>query len=54
MMFGYPNGVQGDIVSEWTDRNHIPYYKGSWASIRRIGANPAYLREVSFKRRRYS
>lgn len=54
MMFGYPNGVQGDVVSEWTDRNHIPYYKGSWANLRRLGANPAYLREVSFKGRRYS
>jgi len=54
MMFGYPNGVQGDLISEWTDRNIIPYYKGTWANIRRVGENPAYLRDVSFKRRRYS
>lgn len=54
MMFGYPNGIQGDVVTEWTDRNIIPYYKGTWASIRRVGENPAYLRDVSFKRRRYS
>lgn len=54
MMFGYPNGVQGDVISEWTDRNVIPYYKGTWANIRRLGSNAAYLRDVSFKRRRYS
>lgn len=35
MMFGYPNGVQGDTVSEWTDRNIIPYYKGAWATSAR-------------------
>lgn len=54
MMFGYPNGVQGDTVSEWTDRNVIPYYKGAWADIRKIGENEAYKHSVSFKRRRYS
>ncbi|CAN0506479.1 unnamed protein product [Ectocarpus sp. 12 AP-2014] len=54
MMFGYPNGVQGDTVSEWTDQNIIPYYKGAWADIRKIGKNDAYTRSVSFKRRRYS
>ncbi|MBS9403941.1 hypothetical protein KG088_09895 [Halomonas sp. TRM85114] len=30
------------------------FHKGTWANIRRIGENPAYLRDVSFKRRRYS
>jgi arsenite oxidase large subunit len=54
MMFGYPNGVQGDLVSEWTDRNVIPYYKGAWADIRKIDENEAYKQSVSFKRRRYS
>lgn len=54
MMFGYPNGVQGDTVSEWTDRNIIPYYKGAWADIRKVGESEAYKRSVSFKSRRYS
>lgn len=54
MMFGYPNGVQGDTVSEWTDRNIIPYYKGAWADIRKVGEHEAYKRTVSFKSRRYS
>ncbi|MBT2297607.1 arsenate reductase (azurin) large subunit [Pseudomonas fluorescens] len=54
MLFGYPNGIQGDVVSEWTDRNVIPYYKGAWANIRKIGENEEYKRTVSFKSRRYS
>ncbi|WP_426139101.1 arsenate reductase (azurin) large subunit [Pseudomonas sp. DWP3-1-2] len=54
MQFGYPNGVQGDMVSEWTDRNVIPYYKGASADIRKIGRNEEYVRTVSFKSRRYS
>jgi hypothetical protein len=35
MQFGNDNGVQGDVTTNWTDRNIIPYYKGTWASIRR-------------------
>ena len=26
MQFGYYNGIVGDVVTEWTDRNIIPYY----------------------------
>lgn len=54
MLFGYPNGIQGDLVSEWTDRNIIPYYKGAWANLRKIGENEDYKRTVSFKSLRYS
>ena len=53
MMFGYDNGVVGDVVTDWTDRNVIPYYKGTWANIRRVGDMEAYKRTVSFKRRRF-
>jgi len=53
MQFGWYNGVVGDVVTEWTDRNIIPYYKGTWASIRRVGAMEDYKRTVSFKGRRY-
>ena len=34
MQFGYDNRVQDDVTTNWTDRNIIPYYKGTWASIR--------------------
>jgi len=53
MMFGYDNGVVGDVVTDWTDRNVIPYYKGTWAGIRRVGGMEDYKRTVSFKRRRF-
>jgi len=54
MMFGYDNGVVGDVVTDWTDRNVVPYYKGTWADIRRVGDMETYKRTVSFKRRRYT
>ena len=53
MMAMYFNSVMGDLVTPWTDRNHIPYYKGTWADIRRIGKIDDYADKVSFKRRRY-
>jgi arsenite oxidase large subunit len=54
MMFGYPNGIAGDVTTEWTDRNIIPYYKGTWADIRRVGSMNDYKESVSFKTRRYA
>ena len=53
MQFGYDNGVQGNVTTNWTDRNIIPYYKGTWASIRRVGTIADHKKEISFKSRRY-
>jgi arsenite oxidase large subunit len=54
MMFAYFNGIVGDVVTDWTDENVIPYYKGTWADVRRIGSIADYERTVSFKSRRYA
>jgi len=54
MVFGYVNGIQGDVTTDWTDRNIIPYYKGTWADIRRVGSMDDYKRKVSFKDRRFA
>jgi arsenite oxidase large subunit len=54
MVFAYVNGIQGDVTTEWTDRNVVPYYKGTWADIRRVGSMDDYTRGVSFKNRHYS
>jgi arsenite oxidase large subunit len=54
MLYGYMNGIQGDVTTEWTDRNIIPYYKGTWASIRRVGSMENYQRTVSFKNRHFA
>ncbi len=49
MLFAYFNGIQGDVTTDWTDRNVVPYYKGTWADIRRVGTMEEYKRTVSFK-----
>ncbi len=54
MMFAYNNGIMGDLVTNWTDQNIIPYYKGTWADIRRVGSIADYEETVSFKSRRYA
>ena len=53
MLFGYIKGVHGDVVTSWVDRNVVPYYKGTWGSIQRVGTVDDYARTVSFKDRRY-
>lgn len=53
MQFGYYNGNAGDVVTEWTDQNVIPYYKGTWADIRKVSSMADYKKTVSFKRRRF-
>lgn len=53
LMFGYFNGVAGEVVTDAVDENIIPYYKGTWADLRRIGHSEAYARGTSFRSRRY-
>jgi arsenite oxidase large subunit len=49
MLFGQPRGAVGDLVSDHVDpATTIPYYKGVWAAIRRIGPQPEIARTVSF------
>ena len=49
MVFGQPRGAAGDLVSDHVDpTTTIPYYKGAWADIRRIGPQPG-TRHVSFR-----
>jgi arsenite oxidase large subunit len=53
MQFGHFNGVMGDLTTPWTDRNVVPYYKGTWADLRRIGTVEEFKRTISFKTRRF-
>jgi len=53
MLFGYVKGIAGDVTTEWVDRNVIPYYKGTYANIKRVGSMSDFKRTVSFKRRAY-
>lgn len=49
MLFGQPRGAVGDLVSDHVDpATTIPYYKGAWAAIRRVGPQPEIGKTVSF------
>ncbi len=49
MMFGHPRGSVGNLISDHVDpKTTIPYYKGAWADIRRIGPKPDVAKNVSF------
>jgi arsenite oxidase large subunit len=53
MQFAHYNGIVGDVTTPWTDRNVVPYYKGTWANLRRVGSMEDFKKTVSFKDRRY-
>lgn len=49
MIFGAPNGTQGNVINAGTNELILPNYKQTWANIRKISdATPAAAR-VSFK-----
>ena len=48
MLFGQPRGAAGDLVSDHVDPSTtIPFYKGVWADIRRVGPMPEAMKYVS-------
>lgn len=48
MLFGQPRGAAGDLISGHVDpTTTIPYYKGVWADVRRIGPMPPSMRSTS-------
>ncbi len=48
MLFGQPRGAAGDLISDHVDpQTTIPYYKGVWADVRRIGPAPESVKQVS-------
>jgi arsenite oxidase large subunit len=53
MQFGHYHGIVGNVTTPWTDRNVVPYYKGTWANLRRVGSMEDFKKAVSFKDRRY-
>jgi arsenite oxidase large subunit len=49
MLFGQPRGAAGDLVSDHVDpATTIPYYKGVWAGVRRVGPQPELAGRLSF------
>ena len=52
MAFGFANSPMNNLVTDFVDPDtKIPYYKGTVASIERIGRNESLIEEVSFKER---
>lgn len=54
MLFGYPTGVQGNVINgDGVNELVIPNYKQTWANIRKLADRPASLSGLSFKSKEY-
>jgi arsenite oxidase large subunit len=53
MLFAYPSGVQGNVVSAGVNEFVIPNYKQTWGNIRKLADAPEATRHVSFKSTEY-
>ena len=54
MLFAYPSGVQGNVVSAGVNEFIIPNYKQTWGGIRKIADAPEGVRHLTFKSEEYS
>ncbi|PSC05646.1 arsenate reductase (azurin) large subunit [Alsobacter soli] len=54
MLFGFPSGVQGNVVSAGVNEFIIPNYKQTWGNIRKLADAPEALRGYSFKSKEYT
>jgi arsenite oxidase large subunit len=54
MLFAYPTGVQGNVVSKGVNELIIPNYKQTWGNIRKISDAPEGVRHLTFKSKEYS
>jgi arsenite oxidase large subunit len=53
MLFGFPTGVQGNVVNAGTNELHIPNFKQTWGNIRKIADAPQNVAHLSFKPMEY-
>ncbi len=55
MLFGYPTGVNGNVVNgEGVNEFVIPNYKQTWGNIRKLADAPEGVKHLSFKSNEYS
>src|SRR6267154_2093676 len=54
MLFAYPTGVQGNVVSAGVNEFIIPNYKQTWGNIRKIADAPEGVRHLTFKSEEYT
>lgn len=53
MLFGYPTGVQGNVVNAGTNELILPNYKQTWGDIRKIADAPKNVAHLTFKSKEY-
>ena len=53
MLFAYPMGVQGNVVSKGVNELIIPNYKQTWGDIRKLADAPAAVQHLTFKSQEY-
>jgi arsenite oxidase large subunit len=53
MLFAFPTGVQGNVVSKGVNEFIIPNYKQTWADIRKLSDAPEGVRHLTFKSQEY-
>jgi arsenite oxidase large subunit len=53
MLFGYPTGVQGNVVNAGTNELILPNYKQTWGDIRKIADAPRNVAHLTFKSQEY-
>jgi arsenite oxidase large subunit len=54
MLFAYPTGVQGNVVSKGVNEFIIPNYKQTWGNIRKIADAPEGVKHLTFKSQEYT
>jgi arsenite oxidase large subunit len=54
MLFAYPTGVQGNVVSPGVNEFVIPNYKQTWGAIRKIANAPEGAKHLTFKSSEFS
>jgi arsenite oxidase large subunit len=54
MLFAFPTGVQGNVVSPGVNELVIPNYKQTWGNIRKLSSAPGAARQTSFKSWEYN
>jgi arsenite oxidase large subunit len=53
MLFGFPTGVQGNVVNAGTNELILPNYKQTWGDIRKIADAPRNVAHLTFKSKEY-
>ena len=53
MLFAYPTGVVGDVVSKGVNELIVPNYKQTWGNIRKIADAPEVVHHLTFKSQEY-